>query len=85
MNKNDGFKAKNQRKTKEGVIVDNREKQRKQGTTGLQQQRTTTTGLLNYLNSLAILTAHREYEPHVDEVLAEFIGLNELRQRIFGP
>jgi len=45
--------------------------------------RSTTTQLR--LNSLAILTAHREYEPHVDEVLSEFIGLNELRQIIFGP
>lgn len=37
------------------------------------------------LNSLAILTVHREYEPDVDKILSEFIGLNELRQRIFGP
>ena len=36
------------------------------------------------LNSLSILNAHRDYEPDIDEVLKEFIGLNELRQRIFG-
>jgi hypothetical protein len=36
------------------------------------------------LNSLAILTVHRDYEPCIDEVLSKFIGLNELRQRIFG-
>ena len=36
------------------------------------------------LHSLAILNAHREYEPHVEEVLEEFVGLNELRLRIFG-
>ena len=37
------------------------------------------------LNSLALLNAHRDYTPSMETVLGEFIALNELRQRIFGP
>ena len=37
------------------------------------------------LNNVAVLNAHLEYEPNLDMVIAEFVGLNDLRQRIFGP
>ena len=36
------------------------------------------------LNSVALLHAHRDVEPNLDLVLKDFVGLNELRTRIFG-
>lgn len=36
------------------------------------------------LNSVALLHAHRDQEPEIDDVLHEFIGLNDLRRSIFG-
>lgn len=36
------------------------------------------------LNSVAVLHCYREMRPDLDKVLSDFVGLNELRRRIFG-
>jgi hypothetical protein len=36
------------------------------------------------LNSIAILNAHRDISPDIDSVLSEFVGLNDVRSKIFG-
>ena len=36
------------------------------------------------LNSIAILHAHRDIEPIVEDIICEFVGLNEARLRLFG-
>ncbi len=36
------------------------------------------------LNHLAVLHAYRDMEPDMAKILAEFVGLNDGRRRIFG-
>jgi hypothetical protein len=36
------------------------------------------------LNSVLLLPVHKELSPDIKSVMAEFIGLNDTRRRIFG-